>query len=625
MSTSVAMSGGYEAGELISSLPAAPLYPPLLWTALDILTGDIPSATADAELLNSVEQSSAGNSARTPGVGWGVSPSSAGAAKGSVRQFFYDQIFFDSTLIDFGTIGATETRQVSVWNSFMSPVEFSSFLRTLGDATGVTVSFSSASVGDLTGTDEIPMTLPSLAYLTISVQAEVLGPPEFLVRYLAGFTVNDLAESGVVGSDYHSMSVTGIRSQALIPFPNWENGMTEELEWLTNVVRVLTGLEHRSSLRAVGRRRLQFETLLTADNASRMRNLLQAWQNRAFMSPLWPYEIRLSANAAAAQNAVVMESVDAANCGIAAGVRVMLVSFATQEYEYMLVESVVVDSPLPGLTTFNMTLPLKFLWPAGSYCYPAGIAYVEGEAQISRLTADVESWTISLLFDPSTVPDFMPQEAAPITFTVVGSPDGSYEYLEQEPNWVEPIGSAHAFDALIQDNQTGGFKKSVTREFPSKSWQFAWLFKDRSLTRNFRAFLARRRGMWKSFIAPTWSTDFQITQNILNGQNYIICSPNGFDTTAFALLDRDFFVELVSGALKVRGKITSVDSTVAGQMRLNLDVAFPQDIPYNQVRTVRLMETYRLASDKVALHWINPRVATCHVDVTTVVNNRRVS
>jgi hypothetical protein len=608
------------------ALPAAGLVPPMIWAAYEILAEGEPAATADTDLLVAIAPSLVGGAKALAGGGAVPVSASSPAARGSVRQFFYDQIFFDSSRMDFGIVGASETRQITLWNSFMTPIVFDSFDLVFGDDTGIETGFSSASVGAVSGPDYLPITLPSLAYLTITLEASNIGPPEFEVRYIAEFTINDLAESGIVGEDEHSITATGTRAQALIPFPNWENGISEELQWLTSVVRTYTGLEHRAAMREFARRRLMYETLQTADGASRLRSMLGAWQNRAFMSPLWPYEMRLAANALVGQNDLVLDSQVAADCGVDVGIRLMPVAFGLEpNYEFILVESATVDSPAPGLTTFTMTLPLKSTWAAGSYIYPAGMAFVEGEVSVRRHTADVAAFSFSLLFDPSTVPDFAPIVAAPLTLTVEGSPDGEYEILDQEPNWVDGLNSAYGFDALIQDNQTGGYSKSLTREFPSKTWQFTWLLKTRGLVKTFREFLGRRRGQWKSFMAPSWDTDFTVIANIVEGQGFIICQPNGFDDTLFRVIDKDFFIEIIYGANTFHTKIISVDSTVAGQMRLNLDDTLPADLLTTEIKTCQLLETYRLGTDSIKLQWLNTEVVSCQVDVTTVTNNRRVS
>jgi len=626
MAVAAAIADNAEAGFPFLALPAAALEPPTIWAPYLTLSEGVTPASVDTDILVAVQPILVGGSSAGSAGGVTAYNADSPAARGSIRQFFYDQIFFDSSRIDFGVIGSPETRQISIWNSFMTPVVLDEFTLLLGDATGVGVTFSSVSVGEPTGEDYIPIILPSLAYLTLTVSASEVGAPEFDVRYAADFTVSDLAESGISGAETHNLTVVGVRSQALIPFPNWENGMKEELEWLTSVVRTYTGLEHRASLRLFARRRLTFETLQTADGASRLRSLLSSWQNRAFMSPLWPYEMRLAANAAADQNSIVLDSEVAANCGLGVGIRVMLVSFGvTPVYEFLLVESVTVDSPAAGLSTFTMTLPLRFTWAAGSYIYPAGVAFIEGEVSARRHTADVAAYTFSLLFDPTSVPDFAPVVAAPITMTVEGSPDGVYEVLEQEPNWVEGLNSAYGFDALIQDNQTGGYHKSLTREFPSKSWQFTWLFKSRSLVKSFREFLSRRRGQWKSFMAPSWDTDFTVIQDIVAGQGFLVCQPNGFDTTLFRVIDKDFFVHVIYGAHTFMAKIVSVDSTVVGEMRLNLDDVLPENLAADHVKTCRLLETYRLDSDKVTLEWLNTEVVSCQMGITSVTNNRRVT
>ncbi len=627
MPVALPIAGNEEEEFPFLAQPSVPLTPDSGWKPYELLTDGLPAATADTDILKTDTPAMRGGYHYSGAAGAIAStPAESPAAPGSIRQFFYDQIFFDSSRIDFGAVGALETRSLTVWNSFMTPVDLLDIIQMSGDDTGIEVSVASAPVGDVTGLDSVPLVLPSLAYMTIYVQVSQLGPPDIAASYRAMFYVSDLAESGVVGPDNHTIEVVGVRAQALIPRPNWEEGVEESLEFLTTIVPTYSGLEHRASMRDQARRRIVYRTLLTGDNASRLRSLLDAWQNRIFMCPLWQYEMRLPLIATLGASTFVMDTDLLTTAGVVVGQRVMFVAYApNQAYEFLLVESLVADTPSVGYTTVHTTLPLRATWPAGSYVFPAGMAFIEGSVPFTRHTQDVISATISLLYSPADIDAFTPELSAPSTFTATGSPDGVYEVLEQEPNWIDGISSSHTFTARDVDSVTGIFAKDVTKEFPSKAFSFAWLLKDRTHIRDFRAFLGRRRGAWKSFMAPSWNTDFTVMADIALGQNFIICVANGFDTTVFSILDKNFFLELEYGAHKYRAKILSVDSSIAGQMRLSLDASFPLAIPAALVKAVRLMETYRLNADRVTLQWIHPMVATCSVEVMTVTDSRRTT
>lgn len=625
MATSSAMAGGSILPFPDYYLMTVPPEPPILWVERDRVMESLAAPTADATLGSVIDATARfGSRLRRP-VGVRSKSSEVPVSNGSIRRFFYDQIFFDSSRVNFGAVGSRETREILVWNSFMVPVLFNGITLVEGDGTGITAQVSSAAVGDSFGYDIPPFMLPSLAYMTVFLSAVEIGPPEIFVRFRSTFTIEDESESGFVGEDTHDVTAIGIRARALLPRPNWENGLDESLESLTCIVPSHSGMEHRASMRDVARRRIGFDTLLSGDDASTLRSLLSSWQNRIFMCPLWQYEMRLPYAAYAEDSLFILETADIETSGIAVGGRVMFVAFGQlNKYEFLQVDSFTADTPVPGFTQINTTLPLKSSWSAGSMIYPGGMAFIEGDVSLNRYTQDVQTSRINLLFDPGTVNDFLPAASAPSAYTVTGSPEGSYEVLEQEPNWANDISASQQFGARVVDAVTGVYSLATTREFPSKTWAFSWLLRDRAMIKTFREFLGRRKGAWKSFMAPSWDTDFTVIRDIVLGQSFIVCQPNGFNSTVYSMIDKNFFVEVEYGAIKYRRKITGIDDTVEGEMKLALDAAIPVSIAAADVRAVRLLETYRLNSDKIDLKWLNPGVVTCDIEVTTVTENRRV-
>lgn len=80
------------------------------------------------------------------------------------------------------------------------------------------------------------------------------------------------------------------------PDPDWETGIKERTEYLTQIITTYGGAEQRYSLRKTPRPRLRFNILtLSAYDSATLEALLIGWQSQRFGVPFWPDAQVLSA------------------------------------------------------------------------------------------------------------------------------------------------------------------------------------------------------------------------------------------------------------------------------------------------------------------------------------------
>jgi hypothetical protein len=100
----------------------------------------------------------------------------------------------------------------------------------------------------------------------------------------------------------------GIHEPVAFPFdPDWAHGVTEQREWLTDVIESHRGGERRASLRSRPRIRVRFQTVqLNSREVGLLDNILWATEERKFWVPLWMHHAQLSAEALAGSDTLVL-------------------------------------------------------------------------------------------------------------------------------------------------------------------------------------------------------------------------------------------------------------------------------------------------------------------------------
>jgi len=111
--------------------------------------------------------------------------------------------------------------------------------------------------------------------------------------------------------------VTGRRVVVFGMRPDWSQGITERLEWLTEVLEAYDGTEQRVRLRQLPRRGFEYGFLIEGRDAQVLDHLLFAWGARIYCLPVWTDVSTLAGEAAIGSTALTVQ--DVANSDYHAG------------------------------------------------------------------------------------------------------------------------------------------------------------------------------------------------------------------------------------------------------------------------------------------------------------------
>lgn len=377
----------------------------------------------------------------------------------------------------------------------------------------------------------------------------------------------------------------------LWPFePNWSTPVTESLEWYTDVQRAYNGTEKRLSLRSIARRRLAYDFLVRHTDTQLFDNLLWGRQNQPFVVPYWQYRELTTAAVSIGATSI---PVDTSTAGYAAGQSIVIFLNA-------LVNEV---RTIASVTTGHVivTVGTALAWPAGSKVYPASVSLFESNVPVKRHTSSVLEGTATFLAEPISTDPFVPAASAPDTYLGV-------EVILKQPDWVNPIDRSATFNFDVVDYSTGDRLSAATELNQSLMFQYRWVLKSRPLVNDFRAFLGRRKGQFKTVYLPSWHEDFTLAANIASG-----------DTT-ITVIDRFFSLYVginpARSNLMIRTRthgnflrpITSF-TTSGANVVITITTSLGVAVPISDVLSISYLCLYRKATDLSTFQWQTDRVA----------------
>lgn len=490
---------------------------------------------------------------------------------------FYNRILVEPTDLNLGNVLSTQTRVIKVWNAFLIDKTMSDFQRH-GDA-GMQI-------------DEPvtpPYTLRPLEELQYIVSVTTNGPP-----------VIDADLTWIIGGIEYLASVTG-RRVIVFPFgPNWSSGMTETLEWRTDIMRAFDGSEQRRSLRTKARRSIEYRTQVYGRNAQLFENLLWGWQNRLYAVPVWSDKPRLTSEQLAGDLVI---NVPTTTYSFSAGG--LLIIFADQDnYEVAEVDS------FTG-STVTLARPLEKPWSPGTQVYPAILGHLPTAVPTQRYTGGVLQATLSFVSSPVETDPYTPAAAAPTSYE-------GLDVLTRQPNWIRSLDNTFDYKFDVLDQVTGAMTWDQTEEFPRILRRYSWLLRDRDQILEFRQLLGRLRGQSKSLWIPSWHLDFTVVSPIGSADGAISVNDNLFEQMVGLDPARNRICLRTESGQTYYRTLTGV-SKVGGELRLAIDAPIGVSVPLSNVKALHLLIRNRLATDKVDIQWRSDQVATVETTFTTVM------
>lgn len=369
---------------------------------------------------------------------------------------------------------------------------------------------------------------------------------------------------------------------------------TEELAWLTDVLRAPTGGTQHRRLRQSPRTTLGFATLESGAYRRWMDVLLRANSAGHWWVPVSIDARVLGAQAAASDDTL---AVDVAGARFTVGGHVLVLGANPRRFEVRQIAAIGADS-------LALAQGLAFAWPAGTQLLPVRAGRLAETPQIGRFTAD-DSTLVSLQFrleDPLDVAAALPGAS------YRGYPvfDSFAPVWTSDPMWVpERLIDVQDDDIaapFIADTAGVALGKTTMQYAPTGAAQVT----------AFRAALFALAGRWSAVWVPSWTHDLRLAAGVAAGQGYIDVEGPLLSTQPLAANHRDLRIALHDGTVLYR-RVTAVAAQGASVDRLTLDSALPAAFTAAQAGMVCFLTLSAQDSDTNSLRYFDAQTLQCEL------------
>jgi hypothetical protein len=389
--------------------------------------------------------------------------------------------------------------------------------------------------------------------------------------------------SAIGGAD---VLVTGSRITVFSIAPEWGEGISESIEYLTDVLKSYSDNEQRRALRQLARRALRFRSLtLNARDAAGMESLVWGWQNQPFGVPWWPDAQPLLSGIAAG---VFVIPVDTADRQFVAG---GLICVWVDEYTYEALTIVSVAAH-----TVTVSSPTQFAWSGGpgTRVLPVFLCRLPSSVDIQRFSSEIDQVDLQFIGEaqqPALAPSISPMQYL------------GFDVLELSPNWESTLKRSYKRSLVTIDPKVGpiavidkGGSAIVGQDFP-------WWIDGHANVTTFRAFILRRLGQLNPFWIPTWDQDLVLAADVGSADGGILIQSEFYSRFLFSSPARRFVAFIpIDGSGNVYRRITAAVDNGNGTETLTLDSATGK-IFAKGATMISFLTLARLASDKVEIKW----------------------
>lgn len=491
--------------------------------------------------------------------------------EGPIVELFGGQLFEKIVMLphvkDLGFV-LTETQfGVEVWNAFRN-------------ASQILGAISSTGSGGATVTDPFgePLLFAAMDSRTYQIGVPTSGPAQINQDIVFEFL------SGIAGSD---VEITGSRITVLSVAPDWNEGMEESIEYLTDVLTAYSDNEQRRALRQLPRRAIRYRALtLKARDAAGMESLVWGWQHQPYGVPFWPDAQPLLSDVPAGSFSIPVNTTD--RLFAAGGLLAIWVDEFT--FEALSIETVAANS-------ITVSSPTQNSWTAGAgtRVIPIFLCRLPKTVEVIRHSSEIDEMDLAFIGEAD--------QAAPAPTTSLTQYKG-FDVLEIAPNWDEaPLKRAYARSMVTIDPKVGpievidkGGSAIVGQEFP---W---WLDTHAKVT-TFRAFILKRLGRLVPFWIPTWDQDLVLAQDVGATDIGILVQSEFYSRFLFGVPARRYIAFIpTDGSGNVYAHVTAATDNGNGTETLSLET--PTGKAFAKGSTmVSFLTLARLANDSNAIRW----------------------
>lgn len=372
----------------------------------------------------------------------------------------------------------------------------------------------------------------------------------------------------------------------VFPFKvNWENGISERLEWKTDILTDQGGNEQRRALRLHPRR--DFDVTLTLWDAER--SFLDLWLHRMVgtecLFPLWHDSVRSTQEAAQGQKTIW---VDTQGLEFKIGSYALLRGLTAMSFERVLIAAVH-SNRIVAVDNLVGT------WPKGTRVEPLVRGRMTEQTRMSLVNSRASE----------TQAEFQTTRAQEYDEGV----DSADQYLDlpvltQQPNRSDSIDVRYMWEFFNSDSGSGRRYRKSEEQRARPSQKHSWFLRGRTNKAAFRSMLYRLKGPLGTIWLPTFNEDMTLAQDSAPGADSIYINEIGFAYTGGPTSGREHIViQTTTGRLYRR--VTGTAIAPAGQERLVLDEPLPDGLTRQSVRIISWIDTARLENDRIEFNHVN--------------------
>jgi hypothetical protein len=384
--------------------------------------------------------------------------------------------------------------------------------------------------------------------------------------------------------------------------PNWAQGITETLSWLTDVLASTNGTEQRRALRLSPRRMFEMSFALIDQE----RSLFDLWLHRLgsqeFMVPLFHDAGRLSDSIAVGATAIPF---DTTYREFGVGDLAVIVGPDAFTFDKVSIEAIAAD----GITVTAGGVTRD--WLAGTRIHALRRSRISDESLLSALTSRAGQATLQ--FQLNQANDIADEGEWVDTY-------GDYPLIATPPNRRDSLDLTFNRNSLLLDNDHGlrtlndDAGRAFTLQIDNR------MMKGREEHWAFRQMLYRLRGQQAAVWLPTFNRDLEVARDCLAASSNLDIKQIGYAYTGGAISGRQH-IRLGSVMCKVTGTGAPVG---LGEEHLNLAAPLGEDVPAGTFGM--FMDTCRLATDDIEIlhHTDTDGAAECNLSFRSFVDARAI-
>ena len=359
--------------------------------------------------------------------------------------------------------------------------------------------------------------------------------------------------------------------------PDWTNGVTETLEWKTDILQSYSGAEQRIARRLSPRRTFEFSILINGNERTRFENRLAYVGGNSWYFPIFTDVTYLEKDVDL--NATVLPC-STLGRDFVVGNKVLIKSEINNCNQSALLEVAAVND-------YSITLvnPIKTRFNACACIYPVRLAVLTDVPELTRYNDDLLSAQIRVRISEHNA------FSNDISYLPVYR---HFPVLTTHPDWSESLKGRYERVLLELDNGSGIPKRLDTARLPFFVQEFRWFLTERNEQIQLRQLFYYLTGCQKNIWVSSHASDF----NVLAVDGRVLEVENtGFNEIGLMPGRKDLVITLCNGnELYRRIELVAIVSDEIERLLLNE----PINVNADDILSVSFLILCRLDSDSVS-------------------------